>query len=142
MKHTVYVGSATSVVTGEDGLKLGNTILVGLLQATKECVVQIFLVVRVAVAFRLDARVNTLDFVSICFRLYVDNMITYRRIAVPDIHVDLRNRLASLGVDKLDVEEKRNTLLILRDVRANQFTSDICYRLAMQNKQYPPRDVQ
>lgn len=63
------VGSATSVVTWEDGLKLGNTILVGLLQATEECVVQISLVVRVAIAFRLDARVNTLDFVSICFRL-------------------------------------------------------------------------
>lgn len=68
-------------------------------------------------------------------------MATYRRIAVPDIHVDLRNRLASLGVDKLDVKEKRNTLLILRDVRANHFTSDICYRLAMQNKQCPPKDT-
>lgn len=68
-------------------------------------------------------------------------MATYRRIAVPDIHVDLRNRLASLGVDKLDVKEKRNTLLILRDVRANHFTSDICYWLAMQNKQCPPKDT-
>lgn len=45
---------------------------------------------------------------------------------MPDVHVNLRSRLAGLGVNDLDVEEERNTLLVLHNVRTDHFTSDIC----------------
>lgn len=48
---------------------------------------------------------------------------------MPDVHVDLRNWLAGVGVNELDVEEERNTFLVLRNVRADQFTGDICIKL-------------
>ena len=54
------VSGTASVVTREDGLELSNAILVGLLQATKERLVQVARVVGVAVAARLDTRVDTL----------------------------------------------------------------------------------
>ena len=50
---------------------------------------------------------------------------TYSSIAVPDVHVNLRNRLAGLGVDQLNIEEKGDTLLVLCDVRPDHFTSNI-----------------
>jgi hypothetical protein len=50
---------------------------------------------------------------------------TYSGVAVPQVHVDLRNGFAGVGVDQLDVHVERNTLLGLRDVFTNQFTRDI-----------------
>jgi hypothetical protein len=52
-------------------------------------------------------------------------VFTHSRVAVPQIHIDLRNRLAGVGVDQLDVHIEWNTFLSLRDVLANEFTSDI-----------------
>jgi len=44
---------------------------------------------------------------------------------MPQIHINLRNRFAGIGVDELNVHIEGNTLLGLRDVLANKFTSDI-----------------
>lgn len=44
---------------------------------------------------------------------------------MPQVHVDLRNGIAGVGVDQLDVHVERNTLLGLRHVVTNQFTRDI-----------------
>ena len=54
------VSGTASVVAREDGLELSDAILVGLLQATKERLVQVARVVGVAIAARLDTRVDTL----------------------------------------------------------------------------------
>lgn len=58
--HTVDVSGTASVMAREDGLELGNTIPVGLLQASKECLVQVGRVIGVTIAAGLDTRVNTL----------------------------------------------------------------------------------
>lgn len=44
---------------------------------------------------------------------------------MPQVHVDLRDGLAGVGVNQLDVHVERNTLLGLRHVVADQFTGDI-----------------
>lgn len=61
MGHTVDVSSTASVMAREDSLELSNTIPVGLLQATKERVVQVGRVVGVTIAVGLDTGVNTLN---------------------------------------------------------------------------------
>lgn len=58
----VDVGSTTGVVTGEDGLELRNTILVGLLETTEEGRVEVGLVVRVSVSAGTNTGVDTLDY--------------------------------------------------------------------------------
>lgn len=50
---------------------------------------------------------------------------TYGGVAVPDIHVDVRQRVASVGVDQLDVHVERDTRLRLDDILADHFASDI-----------------
>lgn len=50
---------------------------------------------------------------------------------MPDVHEDLRDRLTSVGVNELDVHEKRNTLLVFRDIRTDHFTGDIYHWLVM-----------
>ena len=44
---------------------------------------------------------------------------------MPDIHVDVRQGIASVGVDQLDVHVERDTRLRLDDVLADHFASDI-----------------
>lgn len=44
---------------------------------------------------------------------------------MPQVHVDLRNGIAGVGVDQLDVHVERNTPLGLRHVVTNKFTRDI-----------------
>lgn len=51
--------------------------------------------------------------------------LTYSGVAVPEVHVDLRNGFAGVGVDQLDIHVERNSLLGLRDVFTDKFTSDI-----------------
>lgn len=49
----------------------------------------------------------------------------YGSIAVPKIHVDLGQRLASIGVEDLDVHVQRDTLLVLDEVLTDQLAGDI-----------------
>lgn len=44
---------------------------------------------------------------------------------MPDIHVDVRQGVAGVGVDQLDVHVERDTGLRLDDVLANHLASDI-----------------
>lgn len=57
----VDVGGAAGVVAGEDGLELGDTLLVGLLETTEEGCVEVGLVIGVAIAAGGNTRVDTLD---------------------------------------------------------------------------------
>jgi hypothetical protein len=50
----------------------------------------------------------------------------YSGVAVPDIHIDVGQRVASVGVDHLDVHVERDTFLGLDDVLADHLTSNIC----------------
>jgi hypothetical protein len=97
----------TGVVAGNDGLVLSDTVDIGLDDSAQEGGIQVSKIVRVAVAGCCDARVDT------------------RGVAVPEIHVDGWDGLASAGVDELDVEVERDTFLIFRDVATDQLTIDV-----------------
>jgi hypothetical protein len=44
---------------------------------------------------------------------------------VPEVQVHLRNRLTGVGVDQLDVQPERDTLLLLSDVGADQLARNV-----------------
>ena len=94
-------------MTWNNGLVLGHSVDISLNDTAKESCVQVGQIIRVAIARSCDAGVDT------------------RGITVPEIHVDRRNRLASAGVDELDVKVERNALLAIRDVAANQLAIDV-----------------
>ena len=95
------------VVTREDGLVLGDTVDVGLNDTSQKGVVQVSEIVTVAIAVSSHSAVDT------C------------RVAVPKVHVDSRNRLARAGVNKLNIEVKRNTLLAIGDVATDELSIDV-----------------
>ena len=49
----------------------------------------------------------------------------YSGVTVPYFHVDVREWVAGVGVDQLDVHVKGNTFLVLNNVLADQFTGDV-----------------
>lgn len=61
VREDVDVGGPASVVAGEDGLELGDTFLVGLLETTEEGCVEVGLVVGVAVTAGGNTGVDTLS---------------------------------------------------------------------------------
>lgn len=102
------MGSLTAgVVSRHDRLVLSDAVNVSLHDSTQERCVQVGQIVRVAIARSRDARVDS------------------RGIAVPEVHVDGRDRLASAGVDELDVQIERNTLLAVRNIAADQLAIDV-----------------
>ena len=50
---------------------------------------------------------------------------TYSRVAVPGIKVDVRDGIAGVGVNDLEVQVQRHTGLVLGDVLADQLTGNI-----------------
>lgn len=46
---------------------------------------------------------------------------------MPEVNVNLGHWLAGVGVDHLDVHVERNTLLVLSDVAADHFTSNVYF---------------
>lgn len=58
-------------------------------------------------------------------------MSTHSGIAVPDVHVDVRQGVASVGVNHLDVHVQRDTGLGFDNVLADQLASNICSVLAI-----------
>jgi hypothetical protein len=44
---------------------------------------------------------------------------------MPQVHVNIRKRVTSIGINQLEVHEKRNTSLILDNVLTNELTRDI-----------------
>lgn len=52
---------------------------------------------------------------------------THGGIAVPKVQVDVREGVAGVGVNHLDVHVERDTVLRLDDVLADQLAAHICY---------------
>lgn len=103
----VNVSGTASVVTREGGFELDDTVDVGLLQSAVEGVVEVRSVVGVSVSAGGNARVDA------------------SAVAVPGIDVDGGCRGAGGGVDELDIDEERDTGLVLGHVRANQLAIDV-----------------
>lgn len=106
--HQVDVGGAGGVVAGEDGLELGDTVGVGLLDTAEPGLVDVGLVGGVTVAGGDDAGVDT------------------GGVAVPHLEVDVGDGLASVNVDDLVVKDDVDTLLLLDDVAADILARDVC----------------
>lgn len=104
VSDNVNVGSAAGVVTGENGLELGHAIGVGLLDSTEEGLVEVGGIITVAVHRALDTRVDTSS------------------VAVPDIPVQVLDRLAGVDVNELAIHDEGNTSLAIRDILADELT--------------------
>jgi hypothetical protein len=102
-----WEGLTAGVVSGHDGLVLRDAIDVGLHDATQESCVDVAQVVGVAVAGRYDAGVDACG------------------VAVPDVHVDGWEGLASAGVNELNVEIQRDAFLAIGDVAADELAVDV-----------------
>ncbi len=107
------VSGATSVVTWEDCIKLQDTVLIAELNAAEHGVVDVACIGRVAVAFIDDTAVHT------------------SAVAVPGLKRNLRHRLASVGVDDLNIDYQRYTRVTISDVltdelAGNPFVSSQC----------------
>ena len=100
-------GLTAGVVTGDDGLVLSHAVCVGLNDSAQESVVEVGQIVTVAVAGSCHTAVYA------C------------RITVPKVHVDSRDRLARAGVNELNVEIERNTLLAIGNVTTDELSIDI-----------------
>jgi hypothetical protein len=95
------------VVAREDGLELGDAVGVGGLDAAQPGVVEVGQVVRVAVASSDDAAVHA------------------GRVAVPDLKVHIRDRVAGGYVDDLVVHQERHADLVFGDVFADVLAGDV-----------------
>lgn len=101
------VGGSAGVMTREKGQELTDTILVGLLNATQESLVDVAQVGRIAVTLGVDTGVDT------------------SRVTVPHLKVDIRHRLTGINVDHLIVEDDLGPLLIFDDTVSDVFAGDI-----------------
>lgn len=112
--HDVDVGGTAGVVTGEDGLELSNTIIVGQLDTTQPGVVDVGLVGAVTVAAGNNTGVDT------------------GRVAVPHLEVDIRDGLASVDINDLVVKDDIQTTLLLDDVLADILASNVWNEVSVQ----------
>lgn len=98
------VSSAAIVVTGEHSLELCHTIGIGLLNTAQEGLVEVGSIVAVTVHATLNTRVDT------------------GGVAVPDIPVEVLDRFAGVDIDELSVENDRDSILTVPNVRADELT--------------------
>ena len=101
------VGGTAGVVAREDGLVADHTLLVTGLDTTEESRVQVALVLGVSIATGDNTGVDT------------------GGIAVPEVGIDLRDGLAGVDIDQLDVEVQGHTGLVLDEVLADELTGDV-----------------
>jgi hypothetical protein len=66
---------------------------------------------------------------NIMFQVWVESLVTHGGIAVPEIHVDIGQGVASVGVNELDVYVQSNTLLVIDDILADELTAHVWYLL-------------
>jgi hypothetical protein len=59
------------------------------------------------------------------FHFTVRKVVTHGGIAVPEIHVDIGEGIAGVGVDELDIHVQSNTLLLVDDVLADKLTTHV-----------------
>lgn len=63
------------------------------------------------------------------FDFSVQDWVTHGGIAVPEIHVDIGQGIAGVGVNELDVHVQSNTLLVIDNVLADKLTAHVWYLL-------------
>ena len=102
------VGGASSVVTGESCVELQDSVLIGELDATEHRVVDVASIGSVAVAVRNNASVHT------------------SAVAVPRLEGNLRDRLASRGVDNLDIERQGHTRVAVSNILTDILARNPC----------------
>lgn len=98
-------------MTRNDGVKDGNTFRIRLSNTTEPGAVDIGLVTRFTIATGHDARVDTSG------------------VAVPEVDVDLRDRLASVDIDDLDINGHGHTELRLRHISADELALHVVWSL-------------
>ena len=101
------MGCSANVMTGEECLKLSNTIFIGLLDTTTKGLIDVGQVVRVSVARVINTSIDTSS------------------VAVPNIKIEFWYRITGLNVDDLVVENKVNTLLVFLEVATNVLTTNV-----------------
>lgn len=102
------VGSASSVVAGESRIELQDSVLVAELDTAEHGIVEVGCIGNVAVTVCDNATVNTSG------------------VAVPCLESNLRDWLASVGIDELDIESQRHTWVAIGNVLADVFARDPC----------------
>jgi hypothetical protein len=100
------VSGASSIVTGERCIELQDSILVGELDTTIHSVVDVASIGSVAVAVSNNAAVYA------------------STVAVPGLEGDLLDRLASRGVDDLDIERQGYTRVAVSNILADILARD------------------
>src|SRR5690242_8149581 len=106
--HTMDVGSASGVVAGESRVELQDSVLIAELDATEHGVVDVACIGNVAVTGCNNATVYTSG------------------VTVPCLESNLRDWLASVGIDELDIESQRHTWMAIGDVLADVLARDPC----------------
>lgn len=106
MGDDVDVGGAAVVVTRKDGLELSNSLFVGLLNTTQKGLVEISRVISVSVHRAVDTGVDA------------------GGVAVPHIPVQALDRLASVDIDELAIQNDGNAGLAVSNVRADELALD------------------
>jgi hypothetical protein len=101
------VGGSAGIMTREKGQELTDTILVGLLNAAQESLVDVAQVGRIAVTLGIDTGVDA------------------SRVTVPHLKVDIRHRLTGINIDYLIVQDDFSSLLIFNDAISDVFARDV-----------------
>lgn len=122
MSHNVLVRRATFVVSREDGVKLRNPLIVGVLDTTEKGAVQTSLAIRYVYTGVRSCGVGLIQSVRIPGFIHLGG--TYS----PDINVKVRHRLAGVDVDELEIKVEGNTRLILSNIAAYKLPSYIIFR--------------
>lgn len=104
------VGCTTTVMTWEYGLELCDTIGIGRLQAAQESRINIRSIILVSVARTDNSTVDTSG------------------VAMSDIPTKTRNRITSVDVDGLAINDDVHAFLVLTNVLADIFASHVCIR--------------
>ena len=118
VNHNVDMRSSAGVMAGKDGLELGHTITVGLLDPPKPRVVDVAAVGAVAVAGGNNAGVHPSG------------------VAMPHLEVDIRNWIAGVDVDHLIVKDHVHTFLTFDDIFADVLSGNICQTREKEIQEY------
>lgn len=119
---------ASLVVSRYDGVEDGDAVLVGHLDTAERRCIDNGLIGGVAVAgVEENAAVDTLQSVSnLSMQGFPeDRVLTYSRVAAPEVDGRLRNGLARLDVDDLDVNRHLDTAFAIRHVTADLLATDV-----------------
>lgn len=123
--NTVDVIRAAGRMTGEDGLELDASGTVCCSDATQKCLLEVRQIGRISVSVQDHSGIYTLAFFSIGNLRDIKGIETHCCIGMPDVHINVRNRLAGLVIDNTDEHNHTNTLLEFPDIVSNELSRDI-----------------